>query len=77
VTVQLNKSYLEICKSAHVPAVGSLEFTDMCRVLGDQGLIKLGQSKQDRLRTVTLQIEISDISFAFKDIRFFKNCLED
>ncbi|PKU71486.1 cell division control protein 6 homolog isoform X1 [Dendrobium catenatum] len=74
---ELNKSYLETCKTVHVPAVGSLEFTEMCRVLSDQGLIKLGQSKQDRLKRVTLQIDILDISFAFKDIRFFKNCLED
>ncbi|KAL0915189.1 hypothetical protein M5K25_015589 [Dendrobium thyrsiflorum] len=74
---QLNKSYLETCKTVHVPAVGSLEFTDMCSVLSDQGLIKLGPSKQDRLKRVTLQIDILDISFAFKDIRFFKNFLED
>lgn len=33
---QLNKSYLENCKSTQVPAVGMLEFTSMCGVLSDQ-----------------------------------------
>ena len=28
--------------------------------------MKLGQSKEDKLRRVTLQIDISDIGFAFK-----------
>jgi cell division control protein 6 len=31
-----------------------------------QGYLKLGQSKEDKLRRVTLQIDISDITFAFK-----------
>ncbi|KAK8931308.1 hypothetical protein KSP39_PZI016736 [Platanthera zijinensis] len=74
---ELNKSYLEACKSASVPAVGSLEFTDMCRVLAVQGLLKLGQSKEDRLKRVTSQIDVSEISFALKGIRFFKKFLED
>ena len=31
-----------------------------------QGYLKLGQSKDDKLRRVMLQIDISDITFAFK-----------
>ncbi|KAF8663091.1 hypothetical protein HU200_055686 [Digitaria exilis] len=31
-----------------------------------EGFMKLGQSKQDKLRRVTLQIDILDIGFAFK-----------
>ena len=31
-----------------------------------QVYLKLGQSKEDKLRRVTLQIDISDIIFAFK-----------
>nr|CAB3474855.1 unnamed protein product [Digitaria exilis] len=62
----LNKSYIEICRSTQVPAVGMLEFSNMCMVLSDQGFMKLGQSKEDKLRRVTLQIDISDIGFAFK-----------
>jgi hypothetical protein len=34
--------------------------------LAFQGYLKLGQSKEDKLRRVTLQIDISDITFAFK-----------
>ncbi|KAI5003727.1 hypothetical protein ZWY2020_030887 [Hordeum vulgare] len=57
---ELNKSYIEICRSTQVPA----------------GYLKLGQSKEDKLRRVTLQIDISDITFAFKGSRFFEKCLE-
>ncbi|CAO2182296.1 unnamed protein product [Urochloa humidicola] len=73
---ELNKSYIEICRSTQVPAVGMLEFSNMCVVLSDQGFMKLGQSKEDKLRRVTLQIDISDIGFAFKGNRFFQKCLE-
>ncbi|CAO1942332.1 unnamed protein product [Urochloa humidicola] len=73
---ELNKSYIEICRSTQVPAVGMLEFSNMCVVLSDQGFMKLGQSKEDKLRRVTLQIDISDIGFAFKENRFFQKCLE-
>lgn len=73
---ELNKSYLEICKSTQVPAVGMLEFTSMCEVLSDQGLLKLGNSREERLKRVTLQIDSSDVMFAFKGNRFFQSCLE-
>ncbi|XP_066310230.1 cell division control protein 6 homolog [Miscanthus floridulus] len=73
---ELNKSYIEICRSTQVPAVGMLEFSNMCMVLSDQGFMKLGQSKEDKLRSVTLQIDRSDITFAFKGNRFFQKCLE-
>ncbi|KAF7038652.1 hypothetical protein CFC21_048808 [Triticum aestivum] len=73
---ELNKSYIEICRSTQVPAVGMLEFSNMCMILSDQGYLKLGQSKEDKLRRVTLQIDISDITFAFKGSRFFEKCLE-
>ncbi|CAL4973051.1 unnamed protein product [Urochloa decumbens] len=73
---ELNKSYIEICRSTQVPAVGMLEFSNMCMVLSDQGFMKLGQSKEDKLRRVTLQIDISDIGYAFKGNRFFQKCLE-
>ncbi|EEC71828.1 hypothetical protein OsI_04483 [Oryza sativa Indica Group] len=63
---ELNKSYIEICRSTQVPAVGMLEFSNMCMVLSDQGFMKLGQSKEDKLRRVMLQIDSSDITFAFK-----------
>ena len=34
--MQLNKSYLDICKSTSIPPVGIMELSSMCRVLGDQ-----------------------------------------
>lgn len=34
--LQLNKSYVDICKSTLIPPVGVFEFSSMCRVLSDQ-----------------------------------------
>lgn len=34
--MQLNKSYMDICKSTLIPPVGIMELSSMCRVLGDQ-----------------------------------------
>uniref|UniRef100_A0A7N0U3E2 Cdc6 C-terminal domain-containing protein n=1 Tax=Kalanchoe fedtschenkoi TaxID=63787 RepID=A0A7N0U3E2_KALFE len=72
---ELNKSYNEVCKSSNVPPVGIFELSSMCRVLSDQGLLNIGQSKEDRLRRVTLKVDQSDITFSLQGVRFFRNCL--
>ncbi|XP_004506723.1 cell division control protein 6 homolog B-like [Cicer arietinum] len=73
---ELYKSYAAICKSSLIPPTGIMEFSNMCRVLNDQGLIKLGQSRDDKLRRVTSKIDEGDITFALQGIRFFRNCLQ-
>ncbi|GLT27255.1 hypothetical protein SLA2020_022690 [Shorea laevis] len=74
---ELNKSYIGVCKSAQIPPVGILEFLSMCRALSDQGLFKLvGQSRDDKLKSVTLKVDGSDITFALQGVRFFRNCLQ-
>ncbi|XP_004500243.1 cell division control protein 6 homolog B-like [Cicer arietinum] len=73
---ELYKSYTTICKSSLIPPTGIMEFSNMCRVLNDQGLIKLGQSRDDKLRRVTPKIDEGDITFALQGIRFFRNCLQ-
>lgn len=73
---ELYKSYLDVCKSTHIPATGYLEFSSMCRVLSDQGLLKLGQSREDKLRRITLKADEADIAFALQGVRFFRNCLQ-
>ncbi|XP_022753801.1 cell division control protein 6 homolog B-like [Durio zibethinus] len=73
---ELNKSYIDICKSTLIPPVGILEFLSMCRVLNDEGLFKLGQSRDDKSRRVTLKADEADISFALQGVRFFRNCLQ-
>ncbi|PIA61020.1 hypothetical protein AQUCO_00300505v1 [Aquilegia coerulea] len=76
-TVQeLNRSYIELCKSSHIPQAGFLETSNMCRVLSDQGILKIGQSKDDRSKRVTLKVDEADITFALQGIRFFLNCLQ-
>ncbi|KAK4275179.1 hypothetical protein QN277_018306 [Acacia crassicarpa] len=73
---ELYRSYTGICKSSMIPPAGILEFSNMCRVLNDQGLIKLGPSREDKLKRVTLNIDETDITFALQGIRFFRNCLQ-
>ncbi|KAJ6303032.1 hypothetical protein OIU77_017004 [Salix suchowensis] len=73
---ELNKSYMEICKSTIIPPVGILEFLSMCRVLADQGLLKLGQSRDVKLKRVTLKVDEADITFALQGVRVFRNCLQ-
>ncbi|KAI4306626.1 hypothetical protein L6164_029887 [Bauhinia variegata] len=73
---ELYKSYMDICKSSLIPPAGILEFSNMCRVLNDQGLVKLGQSREDKLRKVALKVDEADITFALQGIRFFRNYLQ-
>ncbi|KAM7527682.1 hypothetical protein LguiB_031092 [Lonicera macranthoides] len=73
---ELNKSYLDICKATSIPPVGIMELSSMCRVLGDQGLLQVGQSREDKLRRVTLKIDEADITFALQGVRFFRTCLQ-
>ncbi|XP_022730791.1 cell division control protein 6 homolog B-like [Durio zibethinus] len=73
---ELNKSYIDICKSSLIPPVGILEFLSILRVLNDQGLFKLGQSRDDKSKRVTLKVDEADISFALQGVRFFRNCLQ-
>ncbi|KAE9615151.1 putative Cell division protein Cdc6/18 [Lupinus albus] len=73
---ELYKSYVGICKLSQIQPAGFLEFSDMCRVLNDQGLIKLGQSRDDKLKKVTLKVDEADITFALQGIRFFQNCIQ-
>ncbi|PIN18494.1 Pre-initiation complex, subunit CDC6, AAA+ superfamily ATPase [Handroanthus impetiginosus] len=73
---ELNKYYMDVCKSTLIPPVGIMELSNMCRVLDDQGILKLGQSKDDKLRRVTLKVDGADIVFALQGVRFFRNCLQ-
>ncbi|XP_010510455.1 PREDICTED: cell division control protein 6 homolog isoform X2 [Camelina sativa] len=72
---ELNKLYLEICKSSTITPAGITEFTNMCTVLNDQGILKLSQARDEKLRRVSLRVDEADITFALKEIRFFRNCL--
>ncbi|KAL6505238.1 AAA ATPase [Orobanche gracilis] len=74
---ELNKCYVDVCKSTSIPSAGIMEFSSMCRVLDDQGILKLGQSRDDKLRRVSLKVDGADIVFALQGIRFFRNCLQE
>ncbi|MQL73552.1 hypothetical protein Taro_005913 [Colocasia esculenta] len=62
----LNKMYSDICRSVQFPAACTTEFSNMCKVLSDQGLLKLGQSREEKLRRVVLAINCTDVTFSLK-----------
>ncbi|XP_065864015.1 cell division control protein 6 homolog B-like isoform X2 [Euphorbia lathyris] len=72
---ELNKQYIDVCKSTMIPPAGIFEVLSMCRVLNDQGLLKLGQSRDDKMRRLTLNVDAEDVNFALQVFRFFRNCL--
>ncbi|KAF3323708.1 Cell division control protein 6 [Carex littledalei] len=74
---ELNRTYNETWRSIHRnkrTAIGAVEFTNMCQGLSDQGLLKLGQSKEEKSRRIALTVDSSDIAYAFKGNRFFEDC---
>lgn len=73
---ELNAAYLDFCKTTSMHPLTGPEFSSMCRVLCDQALLNLGQSREDRLRRVTLKVDEGDVNFALQGIRFFRNCLQ-
>lgn len=73
---ELNVAYLDFCKTTSMYPLTGPEFSSICRVLSDQALLNLGQSREDRLRRVTLRVDEGDVNFALQGIRFFRNCLQ-
>nr|VDD17132.1 unnamed protein product [Brassica rapa] len=65
---ELNKLYLEICKSRVISPAGITEFTNMCTVLNDQGILKFGQARGNKLKRVSLRVDESDITFALQEL---------
>nr|VDC80612.1 unnamed protein product [Brassica rapa] len=65
---ELNKLYTEICKSSMITPAGITEFTNMCTVLNDQGILKLSNARDDKLKRVSLRVDEADITFALKKI---------
>jgi cell division control protein 6 len=63
---ELNKLYLEICKSSMITPAGITEFSNMCTVLNDQGILKLSLARDDKLKRVSLRVDEADITFALK-----------
>ncbi|CAH8331300.1 unnamed protein product [Eruca vesicaria subsp. sativa] len=63
---ELNKLYTEICKSSMITPAGITEFTNMCTVLNDQGILKLSKARDDKLKRVSLRVDEADITFALK-----------
>ncbi|KAI4373411.1 hypothetical protein MLD38_011538 [Melastoma candidum] len=73
---ELYEAYRDVCKSSMIPASNIMEFSNMCGVLNDQGLLKLGQSRQEKQRRLSLKVDEADVTFALQGVRFFQNCLQ-
>ncbi|CAH8385452.1 unnamed protein product [Eruca vesicaria subsp. sativa] len=65
---ELNKLYLEICKSWVISPAGNTEFTNMCTVLNDQGILKFCQARRDKVKRVSLRVDETDITFALQGL---------
>jgi cell division control protein 6 len=63
---EVNKAYLDLCKSTTMHSLAATEFSAICGVLADQALFKLGTSREERLRRVTLQVDEDDVNFALQ-----------
>ncbi|GBG76524.1 hypothetical protein CBR_g22272 [Chara braunii] len=74
---ELNKAYIEQCKSASINALTSAEFTCMCTVLADQAILNIGPGRDERLRRVTLRVQEEDVRFALEGVRFFRTILSE
>ncbi|GBG82036.1 hypothetical protein CBR_g34218 [Chara braunii] len=74
---ELNKAYIEQCKSASISALTSAEFTCMCTVLADQAILNIGPGREERLRRVTLRVQEEDVRFALEGVRFFRSILSE
>ncbi|GLJ06051.1 hypothetical protein SUGI_0030900 [Cryptomeria japonica] len=69
---ELNAAYLDFCKATSMHPLTGPEFSTMCRVLSDQALLNLGQSREDRLKRVTLKVDEGNVIFAFTGNTIFQ-----
>ncbi|EFJ26619.1 hypothetical protein SELMODRAFT_441834 [Selaginella moellendorffii] len=72
---ELNKQYLGFCKTTGMRPVSSQEFSGICQLIADQGLLGLSTAREDRLRKTKLQVDHDDVVFALQGVRFFRNSL--
>ena len=49
----------------------------MCSTLDDQGLLRVGKGRVPRRRLITLSVTEDDVLFALKDVRVFRNLLNE
>ena len=71
----LNDKYTALCKEAGIRGVTPGEFSGVCTVLADQTLLKVGASREDRQRKVSLAVHQDDVVFALQGVNFFRNLI--
>ncbi|KAH0905851.1 hypothetical protein HID58_037678 [Brassica napus] len=63
-----SKKDATIGESRVISPAGITEFTNMCTVLNDQGILKFGQARGNKLKRVSLRVDESDITFALQEL---------
>ena len=58
-------------------AVSDGDFFQMCSTLDDQSLLRVGKGPAPRRRRITLQVQEDDVLLALKDVRVFRNLLNE
>ena len=48
---------------------------DLCSVLADLTLLKVGPGREDRQRKVSLGVHADDVVFALQGVNFFRNLI--
>ena len=82
---ELNETYKALCKEAEIRRglkSGELrltlslgEFSDVCTVLADQTLLRVGPGREDRQRKTSLAVHQDDVVFALQGVNFFRNLI--
>ncbi|EEH57580.1 uncharacterized protein MICPUCDRAFT_2525, partial [Micromonas pusilla CCMP1545] len=68
---ELHDKYSSLCKETAIKGMNSGQFSEVCAVLADQTLLRLGKGAEDRQRKVSLAVHEDDVTFALQGVKFF------
>eukprot|EP00743_Colponemidia_sp_Colp-15_P003960 GILK01004271.1.p1 GENE.GILK01004271.1~~GILK01004271.1.p1 ORF type:complete len:468 (+),score=87.07 GILK01004271.1:97-1500(+) len=74
---ELYTSYCCLCRRQNLPCVSMADFQDMLQTLSHYSLLSIKQSKDARLRKISLAVNDTDVDFAIGDNRIFRQFLDE
>ena len=72
---ELHDKYSSLCKETAIKGMNSGQFSEVCAVLADQTLLRLGKGAEDRQRKVSLAVHEDDVTFALQGVKFFERLI--
>jgi cell division control protein 6 len=72
---ELHDKYASLCKETAIKGMNSGQFSEVCAVLADQTLLRLGKGAEDRQRKVSLAVHEDDVTFALQGVKFFERLI--